>query len=72
MKSEVHNPKVSICNGIRPISSRSSRVLERLLFVVNKNNANPTCSLLGLEPIRSVVIIRPNLIGYYLVEPNIY
>ena len=33
----------------------------------DENNANPTCSLLGLEPIKSVAVIRCNLIRHYLV-----
>ena len=31
--------------------------------MVNENNDNPTCRSLGSEPIRSVLVLRPNLIG---------
>ena len=34
-------------------------------------NGNPTCGLLGLEPIGSVVFISPNLIGHYFPGPLI-
>ena len=37
------------------------------LLAVNKNNGNPAWSWLDSEPIRSVVVIRPNLIGHYLL-----
>ena len=65
MLSEVPNPKVSICNGMRPISFPSYLFLERLLLEVNEDNGNRTCSLLSFEPIRNVVIIRANLIGLF-------
>ena len=58
--SVVHNPEVSICNGMQP------PIIERLLLMVNKSNGNTTCSWLDSESIRSVVVIRPNLIGHYL------
>ena len=39
---------------------------EGLSLVVNENNTNPTCRVFGSEPIRSVVVTRPNLIRHYL------
>ena len=59
--------KVSICIGMRPISFRYYLFLERLLIVVNENNGNPTCSLLGSELVRREEVI--NLIGHYMVGP---
>ena len=63
-----HKPEVSICNEMRPFSLRYHLLLELKLLVLNKNNCNPTCSLLGTEPIRSVLVTRPNLIGHYLAR----
>ena len=65
---QVTNPKSRSAKGCRSISLRYCLFLERLSLVVNENNGNPTCSLLGSEPIRRVVIIRPNLIGQYLTR----
>ena len=47
------NPKFSIRNGI---SSRCYLFFERPLLVLNENNGNPTCSSIGSEPTRSVVV----------------
>ena len=63
-----HKPEVSICNEMQPFSLRYHLFLELKLLVLNKNNCNPTCSLLGTEPIRSVLVTRPNLIGHYLAR----
>ena len=38
------------------VSSRCYLFLERPLLVLNENNGNPTCSLIGSEPTRSVVV----------------
>ena len=40
-----------------------------LSFVVNENNANPTCIIFGSEPVRCVGVIRTSLISYYLAGP---
>lgn len=45
---------------------------EGLSLVVNENNANPTCRVFASEPIRNVVVIRPNLIRHYLARPLFY
>lgn len=55
--TEVHSPKVFICKLLPPIGLQYYWfILEQL---VNKNTGNPTCSLLGSEPIGNVVVIRP-------------
>ena len=43
-----------------------SLFFEGLSLVVNENNTDPTCRVFGSEPIRSVVVIRPNLIRHHL------
>lgn len=42
---------------------------EWLLLLVNGNNYNPTFVVLGSEPTRSVVTMRPKLIGHHLSGP---
>ena len=60
---EKRAPEVPISIRMGSIISRYYLFSGRLFLVVNGNNEDPTCSLLGSEPIRSVVVIRPNLIG---------
>ena len=40
-QTEVHNPEVSICDGMRPISLLYYLFLELLLLAINENNGNP-------------------------------
>ena len=47
-----------------------SSTFRTVLLVVNENNGNPTCGLLGSQPIRSVVIIRP--IGLAIIWQDLY
>ena len=44
-------------------------LLEQASVVVNENNGNPTCSLLGSKPIKSIVVFGSNLIGHHLASP---
>ena len=50
---EVHNSKVSLCNG---------------MLVIIKKHGHPIYGVVGSELARSVMIIRPNLIGCYLAK----
>ena len=43
---KVHNPDVSVCNGMQSFSLHNDLFLERLLFVQHETYGNPTCSLL--------------------------
>ena len=52
-----------------PSGYRIIYFFERRLLIENENNGNPTCSLFGSGPIRSVVTIRTNLIGHYVARP---
>ena len=70
-QTEVHNLEISICNGLWPICLQYYLFLEQLLLVVNENNGNPTSSLLGPKPIRSIVV-NSDLIWFAIVRHNLY